>query len=46
MPDLLNTRFTIVETGLFDCAKHLEAKMCRFQTFLDNMAMFIMGDNM
>ena len=38
--DLLNTGFTIVKIGLLCVGEYLEAKICKFQTFLDNMAMF------
>ena len=45
LPHLLNTGFTIVENGLFYGGEHLEAKICRFQTFLDKMAMFFEDDD-
>ena len=43
-PDLLNTGLTLVEIDLF-CGERLEPKICRFHTFLDNMAMFIEDDD-
>ena len=45
LPDLLNIRFTITEIGLFYGGENLEAKICRLQTILDNMAMFIEDDD-
>ena len=45
LPDLLNAGFTIIEISLFYGAENLEAKKCRFQTFLENMAMFIEDDD-
>ena len=44
LPDLLNTGFTVIEIGLFYEGENLEGKICRFQTFLDNMAMFFVED--
>ena len=41
LPYLLNTGFTINEIGLFYGGEHLEAKLCNFQTFWDNMAICI-----
>ena len=40
LADLLNTGFTIIEIGLLYCGENLEAKIYRFQTFLENLAMF------
>ena len=40
LPDLLNIGFKIIEIGLFYGGENLKTKICRFQTFLDNMAMF------
>ena len=37
LQDLLNTKFTIIEVGLFYGGENLEAKIHRFQTFLDNI---------
>ena len=37
LPDLLNTRFTIIEIGLFYGGEHLGAKICRFLTFFDKI---------
>ena len=37
LPDLLNTRFTIVEIGLFYGGEHLGAKICRFLTCFDKI---------
>ena len=45
LPDLLNTGYTIIEIGLFYCGEHLESKICRFQSFLDKMAMFIVEND-
>ena len=48
LPDLLNTEFTIIEIGLFYGDEHLGAKMCRFVSFFDKMAIFgqyLTGDN-
>ena len=51
MPDLLNTRFTIVEIGLFFDGEHLGAKIRRFLTCFDKITSrwrfntyFIIGD--
>ena len=38
LPGLLNTGYTIIEFGLFYGGENLEAKIWRFQTFSDNMA--------
>ena len=38
LPDLLNTGFTIIEIDLFYDDKHKEAKMFRFLTFCDKIA--------
>ena len=40
LSDLLNIGFTIIEIGLFKGRKHLEAKIMKFTTFFDKMAMF------
>ena len=40
LPDLLNSGIVIIEISLFYSGKNLESKICIFQTFLDNMAMF------
>ena len=40
LPDLLNTGFTIFETGLFYGCKHLEAQIRRFLISIKKMAMF------
>ena len=40
LPDLLNWGFTVIEIGLFYGGENLGVKIYRFQTFLDNMAMF------
>ena len=37
-PDLLTTGFTIIEIGLFYGREDLEAKICRFLTFLTKIS--------
>ena len=39
LPNLLKTGFTIVEIALFYSGEHLEAKICRFLSYFDKMAM-------
>ena len=36
-PDLLNTGFTVIETGLFCGGEHLGAKIYRFPTLFDKI---------
>ena len=45
LPDLLNTRFTIVEIGLFYGGEHLGAKICRFLTFFDKITSITQDGN-